>query len=172
MQGVAIVALCVASAVGYALGTYIAFGHLPLLSSEPASFAGLARCVRLSWWFGLLLGVPLAAVARLGPWPKRGARSMIEPLIVILYVAVQAAFFATIIGYALAGTILSLLPEGLASRVPEDRPGFFLADVLRVGVSYLVGLFGGIAVMLLTWRSRRPPPKPRQDDPRGRVRLD
>jgi hypothetical protein len=160
MQGVAIVLLCIVAAAAYGALSHVALGHLPLLSSEPASLSGIGWGVLASWWVGLLLGIPLALSARAGRRPKRDTRSLVRPIAGVLYATFSSAFFGLIAGFILGGRLMEILPDRLASWVPPHRPEFFLADLCSGVVGYLAGFILGIAAIAQVWRSRACPGSP------------
>ncbi|MEW4569468.1 hypothetical protein AB1L88_16505 [Tautonia sp. JC769] len=157
MQGVAIVLLCILAAATYGAVSHVALGHLPLLSSEPATLSGVGRGLLASWWVGLLLGVSLAFSARVGHRPKRDVRSLVRPIVGVLLVTYTSAFFASTAGFVLGDHAMAFLPDRLASRVPPDRSAFFLADLAGSAVGYIVGFVGGVVLIVWVWRSRERP---------------
>jgi hypothetical protein len=106
------------------------------------------------WWVGLLLGVPLAIVARVGTRPKRSAASLARPILYLLAVMAACAAAAGLVGWQLARAGTVVLGEPLASRLPVDRHVPFIAHAWAHGASYFVGFVGGLVVMTTIWRSR------------------
>jgi hypothetical protein len=110
MQGIAIVVLCVASAMAYGIlhdqvtarvcVEYVTIGHPPVFPTESPTLLGLGWGVIATWWVGLLLGVPLAVAARAGNRPKRGVRSLPRPILGLLLVMGACAALAGVTGYA------------------------------------------------------------------------
>src|SRR2546422_3993746 len=94
MHGVAIVLLSIASAVVYGVVhdqitarvcvEYFTIGHPPVFRTENPTLLGLGWGVIATWWVGVLLGVPLAAASQIGSWPKRSARSLMRPLVILM----------------------------------------------------------------------------------------
>jgi hypothetical protein len=164
MRSVAIVLLCIASAVFYGVLhdqvtarvciEYFTIGHPPVFPTESPTLLGLGWGIIATWWAGLLLGVPLAA-ARAGGRPKRGVRSLARPIAALLAVMGTCAALAGVMGYALGRSGAVYLLEPLASGVPVGRHARFLADLWAHSASYLVGFLGGILVIVRVWRSRR-----------------
>ena len=157
MQGVAVVLLCILAAATYGTISHVALGHLPLLSSEPATLSGIGRGLLASWWVGLLLGVPLALSARAGRRPKRDIRSLVRPIVGVLLATYTFAFFAHTAGFVLGDQAIAYLPDRLASRVPPDRSAFYLADLTGCAVGYLFGFVVGVVLIVRVWRSRERP---------------
>jgi hypothetical protein len=164
MPAVAIVALCIGSAMFYGIlhdqvtarvcVEYFTIGHPPIFPTESATLLGIGWGVIATWWMGLLLGVPLAFAARAGGRPKLSVRSLIRPIIGLLVVMGICAILAGLTGYALGRSGSIYLLEPMASRIPGDRHARFLADLWAHSASYFVGLVGGIAVVVRVWRSR------------------
>ena len=94
MQAVAIVVLCIASAVVYGIlhdqvtarvcVEYFTIGHPPVFATESPTLLGIGWGIIATWWVGLLLGIPLALAARVGRRPKRGVRSLARPVATLL----------------------------------------------------------------------------------------
>jgi hypothetical protein len=164
MQSLAIVSLCIFSAVFYGILhdqvsarvciEYFTIGHPPIFGTDNPTLLGLGWGVIATWWVGLLLGVPLAVAARAGSRPKRNARSLVRPLAWLLLIAALSAFVAGIIGWLLADRGLVFLIGPLAGNVPQHRHVAFLAALWAHSASYLVGAIGGIVLILLVWRWR------------------
>jgi hypothetical protein len=164
MPTLAIIALCIASAVIYGIlhdqvtarvcVEYFTVGHPPVFGTESPTLLGIGWGIIATWWVGLLLGVPLAAAARAGSRPKRSARSLVRPILTLLAVMAACALVAGLTGFALGRQGAVVLLEPLASRVPSERHARFLADLWAHSASYLVGFVGGLVVIVRVWRSR------------------
>ena len=164
MPAVAIIVLCIGSAVLYGILhdqvtarvciEYFTIGHPPILATKSPTLLGIGWGVIATWWVGLLLGVPLAVAARVGREPKISVQSLVRPLIGLLIVMGVCATLAGIAGYTLGRSGSIYLPEPLASRVLADRHARFLADLWAHSASYLVGLLGSIVVIVRVWRCR------------------
>src|SRR5262249_54807288 len=112
MQALAIVALCVTSAVIYGIihdqvtaricVEYFTIGHPPVFDTESPTLLGIGWGIIATWWVGVLLGIPLAVAARVGNRPRRNAGSLVRPVAVLLTVMAVCALLAGIIGYLLA----------------------------------------------------------------------
>lgn len=169
MQATLIVLLCVGSAIAYGVVhdqitarvcvEYFTVGHPPVFATADPTLLGLGWGVIATWWVGLLIGVPLALVARNGRRPKRTAGSLIRPLVILLLVMAGCALLAGMVGYLLARNGLVFLLEPMASAVPTERHVRFLADLWAHSASYLAGFVGGVVLIVLTWRGRRPTSK-------------
>jgi len=164
MQAVAIVALCIVSAVAYGVlhdqvtarvcVEYFTIGHPPVFPTESPTLLGIGWGIIATWWVGLLLGIPLALAARAGRRPRRDVMSLVRPVTALLLMMGVCALLAGSVGFLLGGSGAVHLVEPLASRVPEARHSRFLADLWAHSASYLVGFVGGTIVIVRVWRSR------------------
>lgn len=157
--------MCVVAAVGYGIVhdqvtarvcvEYFTVGHPPIFGTNDPTLLGIGWGIIATWWVGLLLGVPLAVVARAGSRAKRSVGSLVRPILCLLAVMAISALTAGIVGWLLACGGAVFLVGPLAREVPADRHIPFLADMWAHSTSYLVGLVGGIVVMVRVWRSRK-----------------
>src|SRR5262245_2498733 len=167
MHFLAIVALCVLLAVGYGIlhdqvtarvcVEYFTIGHAPIFGTDDPTLLGLGWGVLASWWVGVMLGIPLAIVARAGNGPKCDAASLLGPLLVLMAASAGCALLAGIAGGVLASWGSVTLPEPLADSVPPEKQVAFLADLFAHNASYLAGFVGGGFVIFRVWRQRRQP---------------
>jgi hypothetical protein len=165
LQFLAIVILCILVCITYGVlhdqitaricVEYFTVGHPIIIETTDPTILGCLWGVIATWWVGVLLGVPLAIVARAGKRPKRSAASLL-PLIGILFVgnAVFAAL-AGCVGYIAATNGWVRLSPSLAERVPLEQHVPFLVDLWAHNASYIGGLFGGITVMERVWKARK-----------------
>ena len=164
VQSLGIVLLCVAAAVVYGIVhdqvtarmcvEYFTVGHAPVFGTDDPTLLGIGWGIIATWWVGLLLGVPLAVVARAGSRPRRSVGSLVRPVAYLLAVMAACAVVAGMAGWLLASSGAVFLVGPIARELPSDRHVPFLADMWAHSASYLVGLVGGIVVMVLVWRSR------------------
>jgi len=165
MQYALIVAMSIAASVTYGIihdqitaricVEYFTIGHPPVFGTDDPTLLGLGWGVIATWWVGAILGVPLAAAARLGRRPPRSPRSLIRPLAILLAITGLCAVIAGAVGYLAARRGWAWLLEPLASRVPESQHAAFLTDLWAHSASYLVGAAGGVVLIVRVWRSRR-----------------
>jgi len=164
MRSIEIVLMCVAAAVVYGIvhdqvtarvcSEYFTVGHPPMFNTSDPTLLGVGWGIIATWWVGLLLGIPLAVVARAGKRPKQTARSLVPYIAWLLAVMASSAGAAGAIGWLLARRGLITVVGPIASRLAEDRHVPFLADSWAHAASYLVGFVGGIVVLALVWRRR------------------
>src|SRR3954447_26751249 len=114
MRALAIIALCIGSAVAYGIlhdqitarvcVEYFTIGHPPVYPTDSPTWLGLGWGIIATWWVGLLLGVPLAIAARVGRRPKRSVGSLVRPIFRLLACMAVAAFGAGLTGFFLGRT--------------------------------------------------------------------
>lgn len=165
MESLKIVITCIAAAVAYGIihdqftaricVEYFTVGHPMIFPTTDPTLLGIGWGVIATWWVGLLLGVPLAAAARFGKYPKRTLASLRGPILKLLLTMGMLAFTAGGIAYVAAINGWIFLLDPLAARVPPEKHVGFLVDIAAHNVSYLVGFLGGLVVIWNVWRSRK-----------------
>lgn len=165
MKWLTIVLMCVVASVIYGIihdqitaricVEYFTIGHPPIFGTENPTLLGLGWGVIATWWVGVLLGVPLACVARLGSAPKREPRSLIRPLITLMACSFALAILAGFAGWIAASNGWVILLGPIADRVPADRHVPFLVDLWAHNASYAAGFIGGVVLIVLVARDRR-----------------
>jgi hypothetical protein len=166
MQAIGIVLLSVLAAIVYGIVhdqvtaricvEYFTIGHPPVFDTDSPTLLGLGWGVIATWWVGLILGVPLAITARAGRYPKRPVAQLVRPIGVLLACMAVTALLAGLTGHVLARRGAIVLNWPLAHLVPEEKHVPFLTDLWAHSASYLAGFIGGIVLIVVTWRSRRP----------------
>jgi hypothetical protein len=164
MQFLLIILLCVLSAIFYGIihdqitaricVEYFTIGHPPIFNTESPTLLGVGWGIVATWWVGLMLGFPLACVARLGssrPWT---AKELINPISILLAVMGIGAFLAGLTAFLLASKGSIRLTGVFASSIPAGKHIPFLVDMWTHSASYLFGFVGGIALIVWTWRKR------------------
>lgn len=168
METIKIVALAVAAAVIYGVlhdqitarvcVEYFTIGHPPIFHTNDPTLLGLGWGVIATWWVGFFLGVPLAAAARIGSWPKRNARSLVRLIMVLMICCGVLAVVAGIAGYVLA-SLADFSDDDFARRIPHSRYALFIADWFAHLASYGGGFLGGVIiwiwVVVQRWRHGR-----------------
>jgi hypothetical protein len=95
---------------------------------------------------GVLLGVPLALVARRGSRPPLTADDLALPILLLIGCVGLLTLVAGIVGYFAARLGWVCLLEPLASRVPGEKHSAFLADLWAHSAAYLGGDAGGVVL--------------------------
>jgi hypothetical protein len=166
MEWIKIILLSVASAVVYGILQdqitaricleYFTIGHPPVFgTTQDPTVLAFGWGVLATWWVGLLLGLLLAAVARLGSRPKLGARELLKPILVLMAFVGLAALSMGIVGFVAAKTGgVWLLPD-LAALIPSEKHNLYLADLWAHSAAYVAAFVGGIACCSWIWWKRR-----------------
>jgi hypothetical protein len=159
-----IVLICVLAAVSYGVVhdqftarvclEYFTIGHPPVFNTHSPTLLGLGWGVIATWWVGLLLGIPLAMVARLGKRPKLTAWQIMPLVFRLLGFMGCLAITAGLIGYVLAMRGSIQLPDFLAAVIPPSSHVGFVADWWAHFASYFAALVGGIILIFLNWSRR------------------
>lgn len=164
-----IVGLCVVVAVLYGIAhdqvtarvcvEYFTIGHPTVIHSTSPTLLALVWGVIATWWFGLLLGLPLAVVARVGSLPKLGVTHVVKPLAILMLVIASCSLVAGCLGWWAAEWKLIVLLGPMADDVPPDRHVPFLADLCAHNVAYATGAIGALVIWVWTlaqrWKARR-----------------
>lgn len=139
LKPLAIVFLCIGAAVAYGIVhdqitaricvEYFTIGHPKLFGTHNPTLLGIGWGIVATWWFGLILGIPLTFAARFGDRPKRTAASLVRPVAVLMGITACGAALAGFIGFVAACVQLVYLVEPLASEVPAGRHVPFLTDL-------------------------------------------
>lgn len=133
---------------------YFTVGHAPVFQTEEPTMLGLGWGVRATWWFGLILGIPLATAARIGGPPKRSAVSLIRPVSVLMGCTAVVAAIGGCLAFVAAGSgWISVSPEFAAELAPE-RHTVFLVDLWIHNSSYAGGFIGGTLLLGWVWWTR------------------
>src|SRR5436309_8636488 len=108
MEFLFIVAFCVVAAVMYGVlhdqvtarvcVEYFTIGHPPIFRTDDPTLLGIGWGILATWWVGVMLGVPLAVVARVGKRPKRSVASLVGALLILMAVSAACASIAGITG--------------------------------------------------------------------------
>ena len=114
MQSLGIVLMCMVAAVCYGIVhdqvtarvcvEYFTVGHPPGFGTDDPTLLGIRWGIIATWWVGLLLGVPLAFIARAGSRPKRSVGSLVRPVTCLLMVMAVCASTAGVVGWLLASS--------------------------------------------------------------------
>ena len=164
MESLKIILLSIAAAIAYGIVhdqitaricvEYFSIGHAPIFGTEDPTLLGIGWGILATWWVGLVLGVPLAVVARAGRLSNRSAASLVRPIGALMVVSGFGAALAGIIGWVLASRGIFRLAGRLAEEVPAEKHVAFLIDGFAHTASYAFGFAGGLVVIAIVWRSR------------------
>jgi hypothetical protein len=131
---------------------YFTIGHVsPANIPWTPTVLGLFWGIVATWWVGVLLGIPLTICARVGPWPKRTARELLRPLLLLLAITFLCAMTGLIIARLTGFRSTYFVPSELYK---DDRAAAFSADLVAHNISYIVGLFGGLWLWSWVLRER------------------
>jgi hypothetical protein len=165
MQWIAIVMLSILACITYGIihdqitaricVEYFTIGHPRIISTDDPTILGIVWGIVATWWVGVILGVPLATVARLGSRPKKTAAFVIRPMAILFASSAIFALLAGLVGYVAASMGWVWLVGPIAEDIPQEKHTAFLVDLWAHGASYLGGFAGGIILMVWVWRSRR-----------------
>jgi hypothetical protein len=130
---------------------YFTIAHPPLIPTDSPFWLAIAWGIAATWWVGLLLGLLLALVARVGSWPKLSVRRIRRPVLILLIGMAVCALLAGIIGAQRAQRGSVALAEGWG--IPPDKQVAFMADAWAHLASYGSGILGGL--VLAAWAVAR-----------------
>jgi hypothetical protein len=164
MERARIVLLTVAAAIVYGIAhdqvtaricvEYFTIGHPPLVPTTSPTLLALAWGIVATWWVGLPLGLLLAVAARTGARPRLTAANLRRPITILLATMAVAAVISGAIGGILAAYGAVSMTPPFDQLVPQDRHVRFLIDLWAHSASYFVGILGGVALVVWTWRRR------------------
>lgn len=133
---------------------YFTVGHVDYLNLGDPALVAIEWGVIATWWAGLLLGLPVALVARAGRRPPVAAGDLLRPTLVVMGSIAAVAAAAGIAGFIAARSGDIALDQSLADQVPRAKHAAFLADLWAHEAAYTAGLLGGVALCIWTWRRR------------------
>jgi hypothetical protein len=164
MEGLKILLLSVAAAVLYGIlqdqitarfcVEYFTIGHPDFFGTDDPTTLAFGWGIVATWWVGMLLGLPLALVARCGSRPKLTARVLAKPILLVMGCVAVLALVAGIFGYVAAQLGLVWLLEPLATNVSSEKQADFLADLWAHSAAYLFGALGGAVLWVSAWKKR------------------
>lgn len=134
---------------------YFTIGHIDFFNLGNPTLIAFEWGLIATWWAGLLLGVPIAFIARVGTRrPRLSARDLLRPTLLLQGCVGLVALVAGVTGYGAAKAGAVYLTQPLASAVPHAKQVAFLADLWAHDAAYATGALGGVALGLWTWRRR------------------
>jgi hypothetical protein len=133
---------------------YFTIGHVDYLQLGDPTLIAIEWGLIATWWAGLLLGLFVAVVARVGARPRLGARDLLRSTLLCMGAVAVVATLAGIVGYVAARSGWVYLVEPLDSAVPRAKHVAFLTDLWAHDAAYLAGVLAGIVLCVWTWRRR------------------
>lgn len=133
---------------------YFTIGHPPVFDTTDPTLLGLGWGIIATWWVGLSLGVPLALVARAGPWPRTPPSALWRPIAALLLCMGACATVAGMLGFVVSRSEGPVLVGWLADAVPHAKHHAYTADLWAHTTSYAVGFVGGVVVLGVVARRR------------------
>jgi hypothetical protein len=133
---------------------YFTLGHPPVFPTDDPTLLALGWGVIATWWVGLLVGIPLACCARLGPRPPLTAGRLVVPIGIQLASVAAFALAAGFAGYFAARSGAVVLIGELAERVPRERHVLFIANLWAHVAAYVSGGLTGLVVCRAAWVKR------------------
>jgi hypothetical protein len=164
MESLKIVALTIVAAVIYGIlqdqvtarvcVEYFTVAHPRVFDTDNPTALAFGWGVIATWWVGVLLGVPLTLVARLGRRPKLTARDLVRPLLVSMGCIAVIAFIAGLVGFGSSRDGVNLLPAPVVEKIPPEKVPLLLADAWAHSAAYGGGFVAGLVLWVWTWRRR------------------
>jgi hypothetical protein len=164
MRFIAIVALAVIAAISYGIlhdqitarvcVEYFTIGHPRIFRTESPTLLAIGWGIVATWWFALPLGFSLACASRLGDRPKRSARELVRPLLLLLACTGAAAALAGVSGYVLVHSNAIVVDPWIVGHVPAEARFRFVADWWAHNTSYAAGFVGSIILCIWVWIDR------------------
>lgn len=133
---------------------YFTIGHVDYLNLGNPTLIAFEWGIIATWWVGLILGIAVAIVARVGRRSALTARDLLLPTFVLMLGIGIVALIAGIIGFIAARAGAVYLIDPLYSEVPRARHVAFLTDLWAHDGAYAAGLLGGIILCAWIWRMR------------------
>ncbi|MGC3970683.1 MAG: hypothetical protein QM775_26100 [Pirellulales bacterium] len=165
MEAVKIIASYIAAAVSYGIVhdqitaricvEYFTVAHPPIFATDDPTLLGLGWGVVATWWAGLGVGLVVAAASRIGPYPKRTARSLLPEIGRLLVVMAVGALLAGTLGGWLAQRGSVRLGRHWQYLISPERHVPFLICAWTHSASYYFGFIGGLLTAAGIRRSRR-----------------
>lgn len=134
---------------------YFIIGLGDLFNLRDPTLIGLEWGVIGAWWAGLVLGIVIAVIARVGTArPPLSVHDLLRPTLVLQSSIGLVALIAGVIGGVAARAGVVFLTQPLASAVPHATQVAFLAVLWAQNAAYAAGAIGGMVLGGWTWRQR------------------
>lgn len=132
---------------------YFTLGHAPIAGLDNPTLLGLAWGFLGGFPGGIVLGIPLALAATLGPWPHVEPNELNRALGCLVAGVALASLIAGVSAWYNAGVVNIVVGEPWTSWIALERQrNFFIVACAHFG-TYLGGLSGGL--LLVAWVSYR-----------------
>lgn len=133
---------------------YFTVAHPPLVLSDSPTVQGLVWGVVATWWAGLIIGLPLAIVARSGDCTPWEAKRLVRPIMALMLFMACGATVSGMLGYYLSVSGRVPMDAGYADAVPVGQHTRFIAAAWTHNASYLLGFAGGMTLIAWTYIAR------------------
>lgn len=127
---------------------YFTIGHPAIIPSFNTTLLGLGWGIIATWWVGLLLGLPLAAVCRIGNRRKLSLYMIIKQIIALFAITFIISSIFGLTGWLLADCKIINLSDPFARRIQDAKHPYFLADAWMHSASYIIGISCGVLFIL------------------------
>jgi hypothetical protein len=128
---------------------YFTLGHAPIEGLDNPTLLGLAWGFLGGFPGGIVLGIPIALAATLGPWPRLEGDELALPLGCLVAGVGLASLIAGLSAWYNAGVVNIAVGEPWASWIALERQrNFFIVACAHFG-TYLGGISGGL--LLTAW---------------------
>lgn len=133
---------------------YFTIGHPKVIeSTSPILIALVWGCIA-TWWFGLLMGILVAAFNYMGSYPSLEYKLIIRLILRLICWMFALAIVAGLIGYLLAELEVIYLVPRLGNQIDDVRHSRFLAAGWMHVTSYLIALIGTFVICFIIFRKR------------------
>lgn len=134
---------------------YFTIAHPPVFATESPVLLALGWGVIASWWVGALLGLGLAAAARIGSAPKSCLAELRRPIVGLMIVAAACAMAGGLSAAWLFSAGAFDLPAEWREAIPTESHLAFAAVAGAHEASYAAGALGGLYLIARTYFRRR-----------------
>lgn len=117
-----------------------------LENTNSPTIYGLIWGTIATWWFGALLGIPLAISCRFGSWPKLNLKDMVKPIAYVLGMIAVSSFCAGTYGLTKCKNDSSYVKKfgPLLSDVSAEHKIGFIVNAYAHHMAYASGALGGL----------------------------
>ena len=134
---------------------YFTVAHPLVFPTESPFWLAVGWGIIATWWVGLSLGLLLALIARVGPWPKQGFADLRKPILMLMAVSGISAILAGLLGFALTALSGPWTIGSWDEVITPERQARFAFAAWAHSASYLVGALGGVLLAVRTLLKRQ-----------------